>query len=75
MAIKIENVAIVPLHKATGAWAEMCKAVGALKVGESFLIVKTGTNHASFLTAIGYAMNRKFSQRKEGEQIRIGRIA
>ena len=74
MKIEIENV---KLERATHVawWRDAWIAVGKLEVGQSFFIELSTNSISGTLSAVGLAMGRKFSTKKEARGMRVGRIA
>ena len=53
-----------------------CETLACLEVNQSFVVHGLSGNHfANAMTWVGYALRRKFTQRKENEGVRVGRIA
>lgn len=75
MSLKIEKIAVYRKSREGGEFAIFCRALGALKVGESF-VYRMSTYNRMAVSAISHAMSRQFSaaQQKEEGIYRVGRV-
>ena len=78
--IKIEQVAIPPARKSYNTTRqiptpEICRALGALKVSESFSLPEKDARSLSVMANyIGHAMSRKFKLRSGDGIVRVFRV-
>lgn len=74
--MKIEDKAMIGWQRARGGFfADFCKTVYALEVGQSFVAPTLQPNYRTALAAFNHALNRTYISRRNGAGFRVGRIA